>query len=446
MRAFGGAPQPRSRSRPRPRPGDWKSYRELARLQDALLPGALARAARSPFYASRFADGPPADRAGFAALPITTKQDLRDGYPFGLLAVDRTELATYHESSGTAGRPTASYYTAADWAELAERFARKPTGIRPADTFLVRTPYALMITGHMAHAGARSQGATVVPGDNRSLAMPCSRVVRVLHDLAVTLTWSMPSETLLWAAAARAHGLDPATDFPALRALFVGGEPLGGARRRRIEEIWGVPLVEDYGTTETGGLAGECEHGRMHLWADRVLFEVRDPATGRMSAEGSGHLVATPLFREAMPLIRYDLEDEVEVAYDDCPCRWRLPTVRVLGRGARGHAVAGRTVTQHDLEELVYGLPARHGVLFWRARAEPERLVVQMEAPGDQGTAAASRLAAQVRSTLGVPCDVTAVPPGTLVPERVLTAAYDVVKPRSLFGATERWDKAVLYY
>ncbi|MFC6935802.1 phenylacetate--CoA ligase family protein [Actinomadura yumaensis] len=153
--------------------------------------------------------------------------------------MDRTELATYHESSGTAGRPTASYYTAADWAELAERFARKPTGIRPADTFLVRTPYALMITGHMAHAGARSQGATVVPGDNRSLAMPCSRVVRVLHDLAVTLTWSMPSETLLWAAAARAHGLDPATDFPALRALFVGGEPLGGARRRRIEEIWG---------------------------------------------------------------------------------------------------------------------------------------------------------------------------------------------------------------
>ena len=82
-----------------------------------------------------------------------------------------------------------------DWVDLAERYARKWIGIDPADTFLVRTPYALMITGHLAQAAARLCGATVVPGDNRSLAMPYARVVRVLHDLDVTLTWSLPTET-----------------------------------------------------------------------------------------------------------------------------------------------------------------------------------------------------------------------------------------------------------
>src|SRR6185503_19058239 len=98
-------------------------------------------------------------------------------------------------------------------------------------------PYALMVTGHLAHAAARRRGATVIPGDNRSLAMPLSRVVRVLHDLDVTLTWSLPTETLLWAAAARAAGYEPGRDFPALRALFVAGEPLTPARRARIAAL-----------------------------------------------------------------------------------------------------------------------------------------------------------------------------------------------------------------
>ncbi|HXA59557.1 MAG TPA: phenylacetate--CoA ligase family protein, partial [Streptosporangiaceae bacterium] len=183
-----------------PQLGQWNSFDELTCLQDKLLPQALARAVRSPFYAARFGPGPvPSGRSELGRLAFTTKQDLRDNYPFGLLAVPKEELATYHESSGTAGQPTPSYYTEADWVDLAERYARKWIGISASDTFLVRTPYAMMITGHLAHAAARTHGALVVPGDNRSLAMPYSRVVRVLHDLGVTLTWSMPTETLLWA-------------------------------------------------------------------------------------------------------------------------------------------------------------------------------------------------------------------------------------------------------
>ena len=431
-----------------PQIGDWTSLAELARLQEKQLPTLLGWALRSPFYRGRLGGGaPPATLRDLRSVPLTTKQDLRDCYPFGLLAVPTERLATYHESSGTAGQPTASYYTAGDWDDLAERYARKWVGIGPRDVFLVRTPYALMVTGHLAHAAARLHGATVVPGDNRSSAMPYSRVVRVLHDLGVTLTWSMPTETLIWAAAARAAGYQPgAGDFGSLRALFVGGEPMSEAKRRRIQDIWEVPVVEEYGSTETGSLAGECPHRRLHLWADRAVFEVYHPGTGEVTQEGTGQLVVTPLFREAMPLVRYNLGDDVEVSYAGCPCGWALPTVRVLGRSAFGHPVGTAVVTQNRLEELVFQLPAGCGVLFWRAKALPSRLVVEIEvAPAQRGRACAD-LAAAIRADLGADCEIRGVEPGTLVPVGLLTAVHDVVKPRGLFGADEDWDKALLYY
>lgn len=429
-----------------PQLGQWRDVEELRALQEQALPRLMEAARRSPFYRNRIPSDTPATLAGLATLDLTTKQDLRDNYPFGMLAVAKERLATYHESSGTAGQPTPSYYTAEDWVDLAERYARKWVGIHPSDVFLVRTPYALMITGHLAHAAARLGGATVVPGDNRSLAMPYSRVVRVLHDLGVTLTWSMPTETLLWAAAARAAGHRPGTDFPALRALFVGGEPLSPARRRRISEIWGVPVVEEYGSTETGSLAGECPHGRMHLWADRAVFEVYRPETGDTVAEGTGQLVVTPLYREAMPLLRYNLEDNVEVSYQGCPCGWQLPTVRVLGRSAFGYQVGPARITQARLEELVFGLPVEREVMFWRAKAHPDRLTVQVEAAPGHVDATAAELALAIRDEYGIDPEVVVSPPGTLVPMSVLTSIHDVVKPRALFGPDEDWDKALLYY
>lgn len=431
-----------------PQLGDWRDQEQLRKLQDEQLRVLLGWAARSPFYRQRFGGGPaPASRADFERLATTSKQDVRSAYPYGMLAVPKRDLATYHESSGTAGSPTPSYYTEADWIDLAERYARKWVGIGPDDVFLVRTPYALMITGHLAHAAARSRGAMVVPGDNRSLAMPYSRVLRVLHDLEVSLSWSMPTETLLWAAAARAAGLVPGRDFPALRALFVGGEPLSPARRARISEIWGVPVVEEYGSTETGSLAGECPAGRLHLWADRAIFEVFDPGSGTLSAEGSGQLVVTPLYREAMPLLRYNLADDVEVSTDPCECGWQLPSVRVLGRSAFGHRVGHTLVTQARLEELVFGLPAAHGVLFWRARAGAELLEIEIEAEDAHREAAGAALAAAVEAEYGaLPTRVNVVPLGTLVPHEVLTGVHDVLKPRSLFGPDEDWGKAVLYY
>ncbi|BCB91799.1 phenylacetate--CoA ligase family protein [Phytohabitans suffuscus] len=430
-----------------PQLGQWHGPEDLQRLQEKQLPQTVTWATRSPFYRRLLRSAAlPTTAADLAGLPLTSKQDLRDNYPFGMLAVPKERLATYHESSGTAGQPTPSYYTAEDWTDLAERFARKWIGMSAEDVFLVRTPYALLLTGHLAHAAGRWSGATVVPGDNRSLAMPYARVVRVMHDLGVTLTWSVPTECLIWAAAAAEAGHRPDVDFPALRALFVGGEPLTDARRARISQLWGVPVIEEYGSTETGSLAGECPDGRMHLWSDRALFEVYDPATGAVSAEGDGQLVVTPLFREAMPLLRYNLEDNVSVSYDDCACGWNLPTVRVLGRSAFGYPVGSATVTQHRLEELVFSLPEPYGVVFWRAKAEPAALRVEIEVPPEHRAAAVAELAASVRAAFGAECEVAGLAPGTLVPREALTSMPDVVKPRSLFGPDEDWGKALLYY
>jgi len=429
----------------RPRIGDWRDYAELEQLQDAQLTRTLAAAARSPFYRRR-GPGVPTGRAELRQYDLTTKTDLRDAYPFGMLAVDRAELATYHESSGSSGAPTASYYTDGDWLDLVDRYARKHLRILPTDTFLVRTPYALMLTGHLAHAAARSCGATVVPADNRSLATPYAKVVRVLHDLDVTLTWSLPTDTLLWAAAAGLAGLRPGRDFPALRALFVGGEPLSPARRARIAEVWGAPVVEEYGATETGSLAGQCPFGNLHLWSDRAIFEVRDPDSGRIGPAGRGQLVVTPLYREAMPLLRYNIEDEVEVSYARCACDWMLPIVKVLGRtgfGARAGAVG---LTQLGVEELVFGLPAEYGVLFWRARTRGDLLRIQIEVGERHRAAAVRRLRDAVGLAYGIEAEVEPLPPGALVPTAVLSAAPDVMKPRGLFGDGENWDKALQYY
>ncbi|MFE6719666.1 phenylacetate--CoA ligase family protein [Streptomyces albidoflavus] len=430
-----------------PQLGQWRDRAELRRLQDDRLPKAMAWAARSPYYREPFGDLTGVRAVGdLDALPVITKRDLRAAYPFGLLAVEREHLATYHESSGTSGTPTSSFFTGGDWLDVVDRFARSAIGIAPADTMLVRTPYAMLPTGHQAHQGALYKGATVVPADNRSLVVTHSRVVQLLHDLDITLAWCMPTECLLWAAAARAAGLRPERDFPALRGVMAVGEPLSPARRDLIQRVWGgIQVVQDYGSTETGSLAGECSQGRLHLWADRFIPQVYDPRTGRSSLTGTGELTVTTLYREAMPLLRYNIEDQVRISDEDCACGWQLPVLEVIGRDATSCVVGGVRVTQSRLEELVFGRLKEHGVMFWRARAREDQLEIEFEV-GDRAREAAAELTAVVREKLGVRTRATGVAPGSLVPLEALTRKHDFVKPRNLFAAHEDWGRAVSYW
>jgi phenylacetate-CoA ligase len=156
--------------------------------------------------------------------------------------------------------------------------------------------------------------------------------------------------------------------------------------------------------------------------------------------------VVTPLYRDAMPLLRYNLADEVEVSADACSCGWLLPTVTVLGRSGTEHTVGSATVTQQRLEELVFSLPAEYEVMFWRAMAHSDVLRLEFEAPEPVRERAAKELGAALDRELGVPHRITGLPQGTLVPTEALTARRDILKARYLFAEGEDWDKAVMYF
>ncbi|PWW55546.1 phenylacetate--CoA ligase family protein [Actinokineospora spheciospongiae] len=430
-----------------PRLGQWTGGGGLRRVQEDRLPEALRLASRNRANLDRIGQaGVVRTVEDLGRVPVIDKRDLRLNYPLGLLAVDRGELSTYHESSGTSGTPTSSFFTEGDWLDVVDRFVRNTIDLTPLDTLLVRTPYAMLTTGHQAHLAGRYRGATVVPADNRSAVVTHARVVQLLRDLEVTVAWCLPTEALLWAVSAKAAGLRPERDFPRLRGFLVAGEPLSDARRQRISRTWGgVPVLQDYGSTETGSLAGECSAGRLHLWADRFVPQVYDSATGHSAMTGTGELVITTLYREAMPLLRYNLQDLVRISDPDCSCGWSLPTIEILGRNASSCLVSGEHVTQQRIEDAVFALPDQHEVLFWRARGG-EFLEVEFETATVGAQMAAAELTALIRNRVGVEARVRPVPVGTIVPWAALTRLPEFLKPRTLFDEGEDWDRAVSYW
>jgi phenylacetate-CoA ligase len=408
----------------------------------ARLDQVLHVARRAPFSAERLAR---ARASEWFDVPFLTKEDMRAAYPFGLLAAPRSQIASYHESTGTSGEPTASYFTEGDWEDVASRFCRNAMNLAPGDAVLVKTPYAMATTAHQMHRAARRAGAMVVPADNRSTVMSYPRVLRLLRDVPVTVAWCMPTEALLWAEAARRTGAGPSRDFPSLRAFVVAGEPSSFEKRRRIAELWNARVFEDYGSTETGSLAGECEHGALHLWADRFYFELRDSETGAVSREGRGELVVTSLFREAMPLVRYLLGDIVDLSHAPCPCGAGGPTVRVCGRAMTAFEVSGQRLFPVDVEAAVYALPKQRGVLFYRAQCRARALHVEFEVNRSEAAAAQRELTEAITVRAGVRAEVRAVPTGHLVPDALFAPAIPFAKPRFVFAEHEDWSKAIAY-
>jgi len=329
----------------------------------------LAQARLSPFYRHV------GRKMNWRDVPLTTKEDLRHGYPFGFLAGPRSLIQSYHESSGTEGKPIASYFSEADWRDVASRFLRNAIGLSSKDTFFIKTPYSMVTTAHQAQHAGEMAGALIVPGDNRTSNMPYSRTVQLLRDLEITVTWSLPTEVLLWGLAAEANGMSLERDFPQLRAFWVAGEQLSAARKRALSSLWkGKKVFEDYGSTETGSLGGELACGQLHLWSDRILFELLQP-NGDFLSKGQGRLVVTPLEREAMPLLRYLLDDEVEIF--DCDCGSKLPAAKILGRSGSAITLAGHKVFPLEIEQAVYSAGESLGLTFWRGRHDAGSLEIE---------------------------------------------------------------------
>jgi phenylacetate-CoA ligase len=398
------------------------------------LAEAVARAGRSDAYRGRLPSN--VDESSFERVPFTTKDDLRAAYPFGLLAVPQSEIATYHESSGTTGKPISSYFSNADWEDIHTRFNRNGVALSPNDLVLVKTPYALVTTAHQMHGAALRAGASVVPADNRSHNMPYARVLRLLRDLPITVAWCMPTEALLWAYAANRLKIDLAA--VKLRAFVVAGEALSPAKKNRISRLWsGRRVFEDYGSTETGSLAGECVRGRVHLWSDRVHFELRDPETLEPARGNRGELVVTPLFRQAMPLVRYRMEDEVELDHAPCDCGSASPSVRVLGRNGSAHRIGEREVNSLELDDAIYSAAEECGLWFWRGRKRNDALEVEIHAEHPR---LAERFVSQrVRDRLGIPVSIRSVGGEAFVPESLFRAEAPMQKPRFLFGENEEF-------
>ncbi|MFG2631366.1 phenylacetate--CoA ligase family protein [Streptomyces sp. NPDC048473] len=352
----------------------------------------------------------------FTRLPFTTKDDLRLAYPEGLLAVERSEVAVVHESSGTTGEPTPAYFTQGDIDEWLERMLFNGVALTERDVVLVKTPYSMLTTAHQMHGAAQRAGATVVPAGNRTELMPYSRALRLLRDYRVTVAYCMPVELMLFARRALDAGLDPAEDFPDLRAAVVNGEVLSPAKKRFLEELWSITLFPDYGSTETTTLGGACAYGTLHLWSDRFRFEVLDMASGRCTPHGTGELVVTSYHRRAMPIVRYRMGDIVTVTDASCPCGSDRPQVRVHGREADRFTVRGRELFPIDVEDVVYGALYGCEPVFWSGEVDGDRLTLELEAM-ESGIADVRRrsgeLAAALEGRLGMSSTISVVPPGT---------------------------------
>jgi phenylacetate-coenzyme A ligase PaaK-like adenylate-forming protein len=388
---------------------------QLARLRET-----LERIKRAPYFGERFADSTVESLSDVAALPLTTKDDLRAASPFGGLAVPMSELIQYHESTGTTGVAASSWLTRNDCEAFADQINQCALDFNPEDVLVNKFPYAISMPAHIVKHAAQKRGACVVSASSLSPLCTYTRTLELMQKTRATVLTCLPTDANLLAAAAMVMGLDPAKDFH-LRAIGTAGALLTDARRRRISECWDCDVFNYYGTTETGNLAADCSEGKLHLAWDHFLFEVLDPVTQQRVPEGEAGMPAiTTLLREAMPLVRYVLSDSVRLVYDhNCSCGRRSPIVDHHGRDQNRFEFQDRSISMADIEDRMFRLPSTAVGDIWMIVVTPERVYFRTEAVAP--AAAVYRQAEQhVQEEFDLPLTIDAVPPGALFPIEML--------------------------
>lgn len=302
------------------------SRSRLEKLQMERLQQTLARCMRIPFYKQRFAAcglRPEDIRTldDVRKLPFTTKQDLRDNYPFGLSAVPLEEVVRLHSSSGTTGTPTVILHTQHDLDEWANAVARclYMVGLRKGDIFQNSSGYGMFTGGLGFQYGAERLGMLTVP----AAAGNTKRQIKFITDFGTTALHAIPSYAGRLYEVMEEMGIDPRRDTR-LRTLIIGAEPHSDEQRRRIEQMLGVKAYNSFGMSEMcgPGVAFECqEQNGLHIWEDYYIVEIIDPDTLEPVPEGEvGELVLTTINREAMPLLRYRTRDLTRILPGECPC------------------------------------------------------------------------------------------------------------------------------
>ena len=299
---------------------------EIEKLQLERLQKTVRHCMNSPFYKKRFEENnlTPEDIKSLDDLrkiPFTTKQDLRDTYPFGIASVPLEKATRLHSSSGTTGNPTVILHTQKDLDEWANAVARclHMVGLRPTDVFQNSSGYGMFTGGLGFQYGAERLGMLTVP----AAAGNTKRQIKFMTDFGTTAVHAIPSYAARIYEVMEELGIDPRRDTK-LKTLIIGAEPHSEEQRRRIEEMLGVKAYNSFGMSEMcgPGVAFECtEQNGLHIWEDYYIVEIVDPETLEPVAEGEvGELVLTTINREAMPLLRYRTRDLTRVLPGECPC------------------------------------------------------------------------------------------------------------------------------
>ncbi|XHM95828.1 phenylacetate--CoA ligase PaaK [Peterkaempfera sp. SMS 1(5)a] len=434
-RRLGPAPEPGQLDE-----GERLDRRELAALQLARLQQTLRHAYEHvPHYRHSFdaAGVSPEDcrtLADLARFPFTGKADLRDAYPFGMLAVPMSEVRRVHASSGTTGRPTVVGYTERDlsvWADLVARSIRAAGG-RAGHKVHISYGYGLFTGGLGAHYGAERLGCTVIPASGGMTA----RQVQLIRDLQPEIIMVTPSYMLTLLDEFERQGIDPRST--SLRVGIFGAEPWTEEMRREIEERLDIDAVDIYGLSEVmgPGVASECVETKdgLHLWEDHFYPEVVDPVTDEVQPEGAhGELVLTTLTKEALPVIRYRTRDLTRLLPGTARTFRRME--KVTGRCDDMVVLRGVNVFPSQIEEIVLRTPgvAPHFQLHLTREGRLDRMTVRAEArPGtgpEQRAAAAVAIARGVKDGVGVTVEVAVVEPESL--ERSVGKIRRVVDARS---------------
>jgi phenylacetate-CoA ligase len=355
-----------------------------------------------------------------ARLPFSRKSDLREHYPFGLLAVPREQLVRIHASSGSHGKPTVVGYTRADLEAWTEVMARCMTmaGVRPGMVVHNANGYGLFTGGHGFHYGGERIGATVIPVSGGFTA----RQAMLLADLGGQALCATPSYALVIAQAIRDAGLDPAE--LALEIGLFGGEPWTEEMRAELDRELGIRAISFYGLSEMcgPGVAAECHVARdgLHIQEDHFLAEVIDPESGEAVPEGAdGELVFTTLLKEAQPLIRYRTADVGSVTTERCTCGRTMARITALrGRLDDMLIIRGVNLFPSTVETLLLGVEevAPHYRLIVERPAEMDEVSVECEPVSAEIDRAvlADRLETLLRDHTGIRIPVSVVEPGAV--------------------------------
>ncbi|WP_038218205.1 phenylacetate--CoA ligase PaaK [Xenophilus azovorans] len=431
-----------------PAPGDLEpietaSRDEIAALQLERLRATLAHAYENvPHYRRAFdAKGVhPSDLKQLSDLskfPFTVKHDLRDNYPFGMLAVPREQLARVHASSGTTGKPTVVGYTLGDidrWADLVARSIRAAGG-RAGDLVHVSYGYGLFTGGLGAHYGAERLGCTVIPMSGGQT----EKQVQLIRDLQPSIIMVTPSYMQVIVEEFARQGVDARES--SLKVGIFGAEPWTEAMRREIEAKAGIDAVDIYGLSEVmgPGVASECIESKDGpvIWEDHFYPEIIDPETGEVLPDGEeGELVFTTLTKEALPIVRYRTRDLTRLLPPTSRAFRRMG--KIVGRSDDMLIIRGVNLFPTQVEEIVLQHPQLSGQyqLVVRRQGHLDEVEVRCELQPDAAAGApvqeiAAWVQHRIKTLIGVSTVVSVLPPDGI--ERTLTG-----KARRVFDQRSR--------